>query len=302
MVLTNAVGFLLRAGALAVPEDYILNPRDYALIAEDVEISSGTWTIDTRSSESAPLISNGPTTYTGQWVTVSNVMLGAFVFESLAITGGAWSTVSGSDCGLALLAQGDITIGVPLDVSGTKGGAYTSIGKGGPGAEGGVAATSYSSSPPGPERGDGGQGTTSGVADDGTGYGAGSGGVYNEAGGGGGYGGVGGVGAVRGGGLGAAGGTNYGDAPITVPYGGSGGGGGCRGHGSQCGGGGGGRIAFYSQDNFGGIPTGISVTGGAGGVSADGGDSHGWPGIDGTFYDGPVAKFTLPAGTVVTIF
>ena len=262
MVLVNAAGFLLRAGALAVPEDYILNPRDCAPIAEDVEISSGTWTIDTRSTESAPLISNGSTTYTGQWVTVSNVMLGAFVFESLAITGGTWSTVSGSDCGLALLAQGDVTIGVTLDVSGTEGGAYTSIGKGGPGGEGGVAATSCSSSPPGPKRGDGGQGTTSGVADDGTGYGGGSGGVYDEA-----------------------------------------GGGGCRGHGSQCGaGGGGGRIAFYSQDYFGAIPAGVSVAGGAGGVSADGGDSHGRPGIDGTFYDGPVAKFTLPAGTVVTIF
>lgn len=241
----------------------ILDPAAYSTLG-DVTIGSGAWIIYTTSSLGNPYISNGTTTYNGVWDINNGVKQAIFRFDNLTLSGGTFSfdrsPVTDSDCGLALLATGTVTIDVALNLSGTAGSGVTP-GRGGPGAEGGLSSYStggptYSNNPPGGTRGDGAPGGPGdAIRYQGVGYGGGQGGLGSRgAGGGGGYGGAGGNGSASQTSSGS-GGITYGDATGFAAngfdefglYGGSGGGSGNRGGGmGNAGGGGGGSLEIVA--------------------------------------------------------
>lgn len=206
------------------------DPADYPALTSSLVLTGGTMTIDTGDG-----LTNGPVmttivggvtnSYRGQVVPnqSSNVWLSLFSFGSVAISNAVSCTVVGS-LGLALAAQGDMTIASTINLSGGNGSDLYQwmSGQGGPGGEAGVATNSFKSNPPDSNHGNGGHsnGLGGGSGGYGTGYGGGFGGTY--AAGGGGYGGMGGWGTNSG--DFQFGGTNYGDIALTNLYGGSGGG------------------------------------------------------------------------------
>ena len=158
-----------------------------------------------------------------------NVQMAVFTFGSISLSSNVSVTVTGNQ-GLALLAMGSAVIGTTISVSGAPNSGGTG-GAGGPGAEGGARQASFSSAPPGPNRGYGGN-----VLQNGVGYGAGTPDINAAVGSGGGYGGKGGSRTYD-----YLAGTNYPgtDPTLSDLFGGSGGGGSGRSNGMGSGGGGG---------------------------------------------------------------
>jgi len=204
---------------------------------------------------------------TGQVVTSAsgNVELVLYNFDSLTIASGVTVTITGNR-GVVISSLGDIDLNAQIKVNGTVGSGNV-VGKGGPGAEGGVRNTSFNSNPPPNAAGNGGNdGAGSGNHSDGVGFGGGAKASTGNAGYGGGYGGYG----RRAGGTGSAQnsliGSTYGDAMLTDLYGGSGGGGSKSGSNANdsSGGGGGGAMELTAL--------GTILLRGGGDLFADGGN------------------------------
>ena len=193
------------------------DPNDYTTLGD---LTTGPIVIDT---DAFTVTTNGVLMGTGVEVAneSGNVKMALLNFDSIDIGSSVTITVTGNrDHGLVLGSQGDISIAANINVEG-KVGSGTAGGKGGPGAEGGARNTSYTSSPPDGNRGDGGNDDAgpNNTITDGIGYGGGRRADGVDNGNGGGYGGMG-SGTAAG-----YGGSTYGNAMLTDLYGGSGGGG-----------------------------------------------------------------------------
>ena len=273
----------LAAGVHAAPIDSRFQPDDYTT-GSSLSLTSGdSITFDT---------SGGNPSYSG---TVSGsgvadtsegggVELAIFAFDDIDIASGVTVNVTGNR-GIVLASKSDIDFGSTMSVNGgTPNDNSTSGAAGGPGAEGGVPTSSFSSAPPSNDRGDGGN-----AFNDGVGYGGGQ-MSSNQgdfiAGCGGGYGGAGGdgfVGSITSGQV-AGGGVAYGDEMLTELYGGSGGSGSTKndGGGEYGGGGGGGAISLTANGtiNLSGAleaigGTGAANTSGVNGLAGGGGSGGG---------------------------
>jgi hypothetical protein len=276
LVLLVAVTAVVRAA----PINSIFQPDDYTT-SGSLSLSSGTLSFDTDTpsySHSGGSSGSGVTD-TSQG---GGVELAIFAFDDIDITSGVTVNVTG-DRGIVLASKGDIDFGATMNVNGTDGDDETGVGSndpglGAPGAEGGMAGSSFSSASPPANAGDGGEIEGSGV-----GYGAGTMVAGDQsghfAGGqGGGYGGAGGAGFVAAafpnGGAGVDPGVVYGDELLTELYGGSGGSGSNKQSHDDFkaapGGGGGGAVELTANGtiNLSGV---LEAMGGAGGDEDSGG-------------------------------
>ena len=262
IALTALALFIAASASQAATIGSRFDPNDYASNG-DGNFATGSVTFDT------DLVSffgdNG--VGTGQVVTSEsgNVEMVLYNFDSLTVASGVAVTIFGNR-GVVISSMGDIDLNAQIRVSGTVG-SGNAVGTGGPGAEGGVRNTSFSSNPPGTSAGNGGDdGAGSENHSNGVGFGGGSKASVGNAAYGGGYGGYG----RRAGGTGSAQnsliGSTYGDAMLTDLYGGSGGGGSKSGSNANdsSGGGGGGAIELTAL--------GTILLRGGGDIFADGGN------------------------------
>jgi hypothetical protein len=249
--------------ATPASKNSLFNPADYSTLAASLTLTGGTLRIDTKDGiyTNPTLVTVvGTVTNTYKGVVASNqsgqVAMSIFTFGSISITSSVSCVVTGN-LGVVLASRSDILISATVSVSGVDGTAANGPGIGGPGAEGGVRATSWISNPPGSNHGKGGAGGNPGAAGVGWGAGIGSGGSTAQ---GGSYGGRG--GQVSSGGV-------YGDDIVTNLYGGSGGGGSTHSSSSYWygGGGGGGAIELAALGRLSVRGT-IRANGGAGVASA----------------------------------
>ena len=249
-----ALGMLcLPASAAAIPADTnsIFSPASFPSLGDLRPVSNVVF--DT--SDLTLTIDGAPAgTGTNGISQSGNVQMAVFTFGSISLSSNVSVTVTGNQ-GLALLAMGSAVIGTTISVSGAPNSGGTG-GAGGPGAEGGTRQASFSSAPPSPNRGYGGD-----VLQNGVGYGAGIPDVNAAVGSGGGYGGKGGCRSYE-----YLAGTNYPgtDPTLSDLFGGSGGGGSGRSNG-MAGGGGGGSLQVAARRT-------LHITS-TGSLQANGGDT-----------------------------
>lgn len=269
-------GFLAAGVSVdAAPVNSVFNPNDYA--------SNGTLTLTSGSiafttSGTTPTYSiNGGAAVSGTTGSSAsgNVEMAIFNFDSISIGSGVAVTVTGTR-GLVLASKGSFSFGSILRLDGTN--ASSSIGLGAPGAEGGVAGTSFSSAPPPSTRGNGGNDFQDGVGFGGSKSNTNT--TLNNSASGASYGGVGGVGNNS---TGLPPGATYGTADLINLFGGSGGAGSQKQGGateSWPGGGGGGALEFTALGPL--TITGtISARGGSGSGDGSGNDQGGGGGSGG---------------------
>jgi len=251
--------------ASAGPVGSVYNPNDYTALNSGAALnySSGTLTFNT---------DNGSVSHSGdgslgtgsvdQPNASGEVKMTVFAFSSINLAGGVVITVTGQR-GIVLASQGDLTFGGSLSVSGANGTTSSTLGQGGPGAEGGNTGLytgstgdngTLDSDPPSATAGNGGYQPNSSPYDGNPkakGFGGGE--THNSGsfspgsvGGGGGYGGDGETGYHPSGSTTyTRGGWSYGDDLLEDLYGGSGGGGGNQGAVNVRPGGAGARGSFY---------------------------------------------------------
>lgn len=149
----------------AAPIGSRFDPDDYTDNGA-LNLTSGTINFDTDSLSFSGAASGSGTAVTSQG---GGVELALFNFSDLDIGSGVTVNVTGNR-GIVLASKSDIDFGSTLSVNGgTPGNNSTNGAAGGPGAEGGVPTSSFSSAPPPNDRGDGGD-----AFNDGVGYGGGA--------------------------------------------------------------------------------------------------------------------------------